>query len=270
MIVAGLVLLSAAPAYAGTAYEEQRCQGVPCYGPYAVYADVARTGSGTDVPLNARNDVTVSAAPDGSSVTLLDSRQIVMADPTTGCAQSGIHAATCTADPALASAGPPYSIFEVDVQLGGGDDRYTSTAASPVGIGVTDGSGNDVLTGGPGPDYFTLLDGNDTATTGDGADSVELFGRSGNDIASTGAGDDHVSVSTTGTGWVSTGDGADQVSVSESGGVAIDLGAGDDQAFVWSTGPVTIACGPGDDHVFVDGAADPTLAPDCETVTRNP
>jgi hypothetical protein len=271
LLGSSLGLLIAGPAYAGTAYEDQVCQGAPCYGPYARYADTARTAAGVEVPLNAANDVSVSTAPDAGSVTIDDATQAVIADATTGCRQAGLHAATCTPDPTLASSGPPYAFFAVDIDLGGGNDRYSVGSPSAVPIAVTDGAGDDVLTGGPGRDGFTLLDGNDFASTGDGDDEVDLFGRTGSDVAMTGAGDDRALVSTTGDAHLAMGAGNDQVSVGEEGHVTIDLGDGDDSAFVSSSGQnLRIACGAGADHVYIDGSGTPDLAADCETVTRNP
>jgi Ca2+-binding RTX toxin-like protein len=65
------------------------------------------------------------------------------------------------------------------VDLGDGNDRFTSAASDVDGDTVDGGAGNDVLEGGSGNDQFTGADGNDT-----------LKGEAGQDILDAGNGDD--------------------------------------------------------------------------------
>lgn len=121
------------------------------------------------------------------------------------------------------------------ILIGGPGDDLIDLAGTPRGV-AGPGRGEDVVTGGHGPDWVSLSPGNDLVTTGAGNDSVG--GGFGADRIRTGPGDDFVSV------WC--------------GSTDLATGGGDD--VVDSGGFYTSHCAEPGDDVLVGGAGRDTLS----------
>jgi Ca2+-binding RTX toxin-like protein len=125
-----------------------------------------------------RNDVTLTRFA-GGVYSVADTAGVVAG---VGCMQQTSTAAVCVVGDDESGA---------DIQLGDGDDRLTYTGVSPDdGATISDGPGNDVVSGSAGDDTFVNGPGNDVLSGGAGED--DLPGGPGSDRLIGGAGRDTV------------------------------------------------------------------------------
>lgn len=99
-------------------------------------------------------------------------------------------------------------IASFEVNADGGDDRISVTNQVTIPVTMRGGSGDDILTGGRGPDKLIGGSGDDVLSGGGGADL--LIGSAGHDFAAAGPGND-VIVTDSGKDVVRPGAGEDSV-----------------------------------------------------------
>jgi hypothetical protein len=155
-IVAGLAVLTVAPASAGAAtlHIEPGAFGIG----HAFYT----AGPGE------RNRPAVAFEADGQDFTISDPGAAIA--PGAYCDSIDEHTAHCTAPQITLPNAPDWArrIQSFEAQLGDMDDRFTSPAG--VAVVANGGPGSDVLEGGSGGDVFDGGGGRDVLVGGEGAD----------------------------------------------------------------------------------------------------
>ena len=200
--------------------------------------EVAVPGPGTTLSVTAaagqQNDISVDLSKSGYVVT--DLRNLVKAGK--GCVVVKRDTVTCTA------AAPHVA----EVSLGDRDDRFTGVG--DLRMGVDDGAGDDVLTGGPGDESFVGGTGADTVSGGPGWDSVSYAGRAAPvSVRLNGVADD-------GESGEGDGIGGDVESIYGGGGDDVLKGTAAPQSLHGGDGDDTISGLDGSDWLYGDGDDD--------------
>jgi Ca2+-binding RTX toxin-like protein len=253
LLVAVLLGVAAAPAYAGTVSVQG---GVLSY---------------SESDANARNVVTIAMSTDGSRITVSDS------------GRSGGHALTlttdgsCTVSRATGSC-PAAGVVSIAVATGDQDDTIAQNTSLPSRL--DGGNGNDKITGGPGDDVLIGNAGADVLAGGGGRDTADYSARTGpvnvsldgsaNDgeageadnvasdveVLAGGAGDDTL-----------TGNAADNALLGNGGNDTLNGGAGNDQ-LDGAAGDDTLDGGAGSDTLTGGDGNDTASYADATTGVR--
>src|SRR4051794_6756213 len=138
---------------------------------------VAKDGAGVVTVTGSAGNDAVSVSLAANTATVTDTGGIT-ADA--GCVAAGATTVTC--------GGAATSAINAD--LLGGDDGFTADATVTVPLTVLGGLGDDVLSGGAGPDRLDGGEGGDVLSGNQGEDMLD--GGSGDDVISGGAESDEI------------------------------------------------------------------------------
>lgn len=141
------------------------------------------------------------------------------------------------------------------VYLNNGGDNVVGTGDGNDQVYVN-ADGNNSIWAGAGNDYVDVTgNGNNTIGLGDGKDTVDLDG-DGNNTVYAAAGNDYVRIDGDGHNTIWAGLGNDKVDVYGDGNNTIGAGVGNDDVYIYGDGDNTVYAAAGNDYVYLDGEGD--------------